>query len=369
MSSKKKSTTNFNQTSTSAPPAFTAPGLEATAGMVTGALGDIPQTHYAGPQVAYLDPATLGSIQGAWGDTAGLAGYYSDWMGEQMAPLTSMWDFQSQLPTEQFNMGSMHDVNPVIQASLNPVYEQLMNNILPSMQSSSLDAGAYTGDRAMRVLPQDAISEYTDSAGRIAAQIGYENYRDFENRRLAAFSSDQDRMLGGYNAETARGLGAEQNQMGMMGAINDYVSGILRNSASVGDLLNMSAQLGVTNEQAMINDMLAQDQYASYSPFMGLDQASALLAQLSGNYGTDTTTGKQKTTEKTGGLGEWVKGAIGLGSMVAGAMTGNPALMAGGAAAGASGTTNPLTAGMQSQLFGQGASNLFSNPFTIYGGG
>lgn len=361
MSSKKKTKTTSNQTTTAAPPSWTQPGLESVSGMVTGALGDIPQTHYSGPQVAYMTPDQVGAIQGAWGDTAGLAGYYSDWMGEQMAPLTSMWDFQSTLPTEQFNMGSMHDVNPVIQASLNPVYEQLMYNILPSIQSSSLNAGAYTGDRAMRVLPQDALSEYTDSAGRIAAQIGYENYRDFENRRLAAFTSDQDRLLAGYGAETQRGLGAEQNQMQMMGAINDYVSGILRNSASVGDLLNMSAQLGVTNEQAMINDLLAQDQYASYSPFMGLDQAANLLTQLSGNWGTQTSQGTQKTTEKTGGLGEWVKGAIGLGSLAAGAMTGNPALLAGGAMAGASGSTNPLAQfGIQSSILP--ASGIFGSP-------
>jgi hypothetical protein len=330
--------------------------------MVTGALGDIPQTHYSGPQVAYMTPDQVGAVQGAWGDTAGLAGYYSNWMGEQMAPLTSMWNFQSELPTGQFNMGSMHDVNPVINAALNPVYEQLMHSILPGIQSSSLDAGAYTGDRAMRVLPQDALSEYSDSATRTAAGIGYENYRDFDNRRLYAWAGDQDRLLAGYGDETQRGLGAEQNQMGMMGAINDYVSGILRNSASVGDLLNMSAQLGVTNEQAMINDILAQDQYASYSPFMGLDQAAALLAQLSGNYGTQTSQGTQKTTEKTSGLGEWVKGAIGLGSTIAGAMTGNPlAMLGGGAMAGASGSANPLAQfGIQSSILP--ASGIFGSP-------
>jgi hypothetical protein len=356
MSSKKTSKTSSNQTSTSAPPSWTQPGLEAVSGMVTGALGDIPQTHYSGPQVAYMDPGSLGAIQGAWGDTANQANYYSNWMGEQMGPLTSMWDFQSELPTGSFNMGSMHDVNPVINAALHPVYEQLTQQILPGIQSSSLDSGAYTGDRAMSVLPQSALSDYSDSATRTAAGIGYENYRDFENRRLAAWSGDQDRMLGGYNAETARGLGAEQNQMGMMSSINDYVSGILRNSASVGDLLNMSAQLGVTNEQAMINDILAQDQYASYSPFMGLDQASNLLAQLSGNYGTQTSSGTAKTTEKTGGLGEWVKGAIGLASVAAAPFTGGASLAGlgaagGGAAAGASGSINPLAQfGIQSSI-------------------
>lgn len=369
MTTKKTSKTNFNQTQTAAPPSWTQPGLQTTAGLVENAIGQIPQSHYSGQQVAYMDAPTLQGIQDAWGNTANLAGYYADWMGNQLDPLSARWDFQSTLPTGSFNMGSMYDVEPVIQASLTPVYEQLMYNILPSIQSSSLDAGAYTGDRAMKVLPLDALSKFSQAAGDIAAKIGYQNYSDFENRRLAAWQGDQDRLLGAYNAETARGLGSEQNSMGYMGAIGDYVSNILRNSASVGDLLNMSAQLGVTNEQAMINDLLARDQYASYSPFLGLDQASALLRELSGNWGTQTSQGQQKTTEKTGGLGEWVKGAIGIGSMIAGAVTGNPLAMLGGAQAGMSGSINPLS--YAQGVGGFNAANIFNtNDYpTIFPGG
>jgi hypothetical protein len=256
-------------------------------------------------------------------------------MGNQLPELSATYDFTTQLPTAQFDMGQLQDVDPVIQAALNPVYRQLTEQILPGISSSSLDAGAYTGDRAMSVLPGSAIQDYSREAADIATGIGYQNYRDFENRRLQAFASDQDRMLAGYNAETGRGLGVQGANATTMGAINDYVSGILRNSASQGDLLNLAAQLGVTNQQASINDLLQQDQYASYSPFMGLDQASALLAQLSGNYGTQDTVGKSKTTEKTGGIGEIAKGVIGIGSMLAGIPGIGGALGLGGALGGA----------------------------------
>lgn len=362
MSSKKKSTTKFDQTTTSAPPSWTAGGLATAGGMVESALGQIPQTHYSGQQVAYMTPEQLAAVQGAWTNTAGLAGDYADWMGGQLDTLSSPYQFTSQLPTEQFDMGSMYDVNPVIQASLNPVMRQLTEQILPGISSSALDAGAYSGDRAMAVLPTTALQNYSREAADIAAQIGYENYRDFENRRLQAFASDQDRLLAGYGAETQRGLGSQNANSQTMAAINDYVSGILRNSASQGDLLNMAAQLGVTNQQAGINDALARDQYASYSPFMGLDQAAALLAQLSGNYGTQTSSGKSTTKEKTGGLGEVLKGAIGLGSMVAGIPGIGSALGIGGAAAGASGSVNPLAAAASGTGGGFSASSIFGSP-------
>lgn len=336
MSSKKKTTQTTNQTSTSAPPSWTAGGLEATSGMVQSALGQIPTSHYSGQQVAYMSPEEQAAIQSAWGDTAALAGGYTDWMGERLPTLSDMWDWQSQLPTASFDMGSLQDVEPVIQAALNPVYRQLTEQILPGISNSSLQADAYSGDRAMGVLPTTALQNYSREAGDIATMIGYQNYQDYEARRLDAWQSDQDRLLAGYGLETQRGLGQNASQQQQMAAEADYINSILKNSASVGDLLNMSSQLGVTNQQAMINDALAKDKYASYSPFMGLDQAAQLLALLSGDYGTQTMQGKSVTKEKTGGVGEWVKGAVGLGSLAASAFGLNPLAAMGGAGGAAS---------------------------------
>jgi len=326
--------------------------------MVTSALGQIPTTHYSGQQVAYMSPEEQAAIQAAWGNTAGLAGDYTSYMGERLPELTDLWDWESQLPTASFNMGSLQDVDPVIQAALNPVYRSLTEQLLPGISSSSLQSGAYTGDRAMGVLPESVIQDYSREASDIATQIGYQNYMDYENRRLNAWQGDQDRLLGGYVAETQRGLGQNASQTDMMGAEADYISNILRNSASVGDLLNMSSQLGVSNSQAAINDALARDQYASYSPFMGLDQAAQLLTMLSGDYGTSTLQGKTTTKEKTGGLGEWVKGAIGIGSMIAG-IPGMGMAPTGVSTVGSSGMADPFAS---AKLWAPSASSIFGPP-------
>lgn len=346
MSSKKVQTTKQSSTQTAAPPSWTAPGLEQTAGMVTGGLSQIPTEHYSGQQVAYMTPEQQAGIQGAWGETADLAGYYTDWMGEQLPTLTAPWDWSTDLGGLQaYDVGSLYDVQPVINASLTPVYRQLTEQVLPGISSSALDAGAYTSDRAMGVLPMQAITAYSREAADIATQIGYQNYLDYENRRLAAWQAWQDDILGAYSAESERGLGQQSINQGNLGAINDYVSGILRNSASVGDLLNMSAGLGVANEQASINDALARDKYASYSPFLGLDQATQLLMNLSGGYGTETLDGTSRTVNKTTGPMEAIKAGIGIASMIAGAVTGNPLAMMGGAQGvmGSGGGSGPIT--------------------------
>src|SRR5690242_14999800 len=74
---KSNSTTNTNQTQTSAPPTWTMPGIATASNDVLTALNNLPTTHYTGPMVATMDPATLAAIQGAWTNTAGLAGQLS----------------------------------------------------------------------------------------------------------------------------------------------------------------------------------------------------------------------------------------------------------------------------------------------------
>ena len=115
----------------------------------------------------------------------------------------------------------------------------------------------------------------------------------------------------------------------------EFVNSILHTQASQGDLLNMAAQLGVQNRQLGINNATAMDQYASQSPFMGLDTASELLARLSGNYGTQTMNGTQtQTTSTSGGLaGQLLQAAIGAGMMAAGMPGGLGGVFGGGAAA------------------------------------
>jgi hypothetical protein len=62
------------------------------------------------------------------------------------------------------------------------------------------------------------------------------------------------------------------------------------------------------------------DQYASQAPFMGLDTASQLLAELSGGWGTTSMHGDstQTTTQSQSPFSQILQGALGVGSMLAG---------------------------------------------------
>lgn len=349
-------TENFDKTQTAAPPSWTMPGIQTASNDVLAALGQIPTDHYSGQQVAYYTPEQLKQIQDAYTGTATTAGDLSSWMQGQLPALSTPWNWTTTLPDTSYNVGNMYDVNPVIDAALRPVYNQLTQQVLPGIKSSALDAGAYTGDRATTLLPQLALQDYARQAADTAATIGYQNYNDYENRRLQAYNDVTQNAIGAYQAESQRGLGQEQNNNQAMAAIGDYVNNILHTSASVGDLLKMSSDLGVNTQQQQINDALARDKYASYAPFMGLDEASQLLATLSGNWGTQTASGTDYTHQVqkyVPGTLDWINAGIGIASAVAG-MPGIGGI--GGAAGGAGGSGIMISPTANSQL----GSALFS---------
>lgn len=349
--SKSKSTTN--QTTTNAPPAWTAPGLSQVAGQTATAAAGLPTSWYQGDLVAQYDPAQVAAIQQAWGDTSQLAGDMTGFLQSNLGNLTYRpeWEMGIGDVTGQFNMGNMADVNPVINASLAPVLRTLQEQILPGIQSSANEAGAYSNNRAFSVLPGQALNDFSTQAGNIAAQIGYENYRDFETRRLQAWEGDMNRALAAYGAETDRGLGEGSLYAQQAAQMPDYVNSILRTSASVGDLQKMMMDLGLEADQAAIGNQTARDTYDRTMPFVGLDSAAQILQALSGGYGTQTMQGTSKTTNtQSGGLGgQILQGALGLG-MAAMGMPGGLGGLFGGAGAGAAAAA-PVASQAASSLF------------------
>ena len=211
--------------------------------------------------------------------------------------------FSSTLPTAGFQAAPAHDLTGVINASIDPVMKQLLERVLPSIKSDALSAGAYSGDRAMATLPGLAVREATSEAERIAAQLGYQNFNDTENRRLTAWQGDQDRLLQGYGAETDRNLGSADLMTSRMSQLPGLLDTIMRISTSQGDLLSAAGGAETGRDQAVINDALARDSSSTTRPFAGLDIASNLLSTLSNRYGTTDSTGSSTTVEKTGGLG------------------------------------------------------------------
>lgn len=339
--SKSKTKTTTNQTQTAAPPSFTAPGLTDAANMVTAGLSQIPTTHYTGDMVASMDPAKLAQIMAAYTGTAQTAGQMTDFLQGMLPSLNQGMSFTTQLPDTSYSLAPKQDLNNVINASIDPVFRQLTGQILPGITNSALDAGAYSGDRAMSVLPTEAIRNATETAQNIASQLGYEDYQNYENRRLAAYQATTQASQQNYALENQRQQQEAALRMQQLGLAPEFINSILHTQASGADLLKMAADLETQQQQAGYNNAIAKDQYASQAPFMGLDTASELLARLSGGYGTQTMQGTTTQTTKQPLASQLIQGAIGLGSMAAGF----PGI---GSALGLGGAVSPATTGASS---------------------
>jgi hypothetical protein len=161
----------------------------------------------------------------------------------------------------------------------------------------------------MSVLPQQVIAEAAARAQDTAATIGLQDYTNREQRRLSAYGTDQGNALTAQQFNNTYALNSAQ-------LLPDLIDEQMKLRASVGDLNNAALGVSTGAAQAGINDNLARNDYAMKYPFQGLDIASALLAQLSGNYGTTTSNGTQTQVQSTGGLGNVVQGLAGLAGMV-----------------------------------------------------
>jgi hypothetical protein len=320
MGNKNKTTTNSQQQQTVAPPSFTAPGLVDVSAQVTNAAKGLSGiTPYAGEQIALpnqqLVQQQIDNYQATGQNAARLSGFISDRLNAAADPR-----FSTTLPGFNYDVGRATDtLNPAIESAIHPVFRQLTENILPSIRSSSLDSGAYSGSRATSVLPTQAIRESNENAQRIAATLGFEDYQQREARRLAAYQSDQQAQLQGFGLDTSRQLGAGDLITQRLQQLPGLTDAILRLQSSQGDLAGQAAAVDVNARQAGINNELSKDAFATSRPFAGLDIASQLLAQLSGNYGTTNGTSSSTSVQKTSGLGSIVQGAVGLGGLALGA--------------------------------------------------
>lgn len=298
MSTKQKQTTTSNQTQTAAPPKWTLPGLDFAGGAVTDALkANAGGPSYGGDFVAGMDPARLAAQLAAYDATAGKVGELSTFADTQMRNLFQPRDMRSEL-------------DAAIRAAIQPVTQNLQENILPGITNSALQSGAYTNDRALGVVPGQAIRDALDSQTRIAATLGYEGLQAEEDRRL------------------------QRAQM-----LPELTNLVAQMFSSRGDILGAGTALEQQNRQLGINNDLARHQYAIQAPYERIAPAVSLLTALSGNWGEQTSNGTQTTVQKTSGLGPILQGAMGLASMAAGmgafGNLGGAAGAAGGAAGGA----------------------------------
>jgi hypothetical protein len=358
MGSKRTTTNTTNESRTSNPMTMVMPGFQNITNRVNEALNNLPASTYSGPFVAIPGQERTQALIDSYDLNAGRAeaagGRVLDAANRLSTPISFQ---QNNLPTlsrfEGDNGGARLDA--AIRGSINPVMRQLQEQILPSIKSSAIESGAYSGDRAMGVVPELAIAESMERANDIASRLAYEGFQQEEGRRLSAHQGYQDQLLSAFNLDTQRGLGAGELETRRLGMLPDFEQQAMQLYAGQSDLMRMGLDTETARQQALVADALAREDYATQAQFRGLGEATDILTRLTNGYGTQTGNSTSKTVEKTGGLGPIVQGAMGLASMAAGLGAFGGAGALAGAAGGASGAAAAAPAYMNtaSSLFGR----------------
>jgi hypothetical protein len=292
-----------NSTQTIAPPSWTMPGISDAAAKVTAALNSLPGNKYQGQFVAQPDynPA-IQAYQGAAQAANTNAGIVDNTIAGYK-PATANYNMSSPM------MDTTSGLNGAIHSAIAPVTQQLLEQTLPGLRTSAMDSGAYSNDRAMVTLPGQAIRDANNNEQNIAATLGYQNLNDSANRQLQAYGLDTARGLGDAQ------LGATQQEQFMQN-LPALLDQAMKMRTGSGDILQAAAGMQGQMQQNQINNAMAANDYSWKYPFQGLDIASSLLSQLSGNYGTTTSSGTNSTVEKTGGAGAIASGLLGAAGLV-----------------------------------------------------
>lgn len=330
MGSKNKTTTSSNQTQTAAPPSWALPQMQTIASGIMSGLGSIQGLPaYTGDFIA--QPGAISqSVPQAYLDAAAMARSLVDpaqaALHQSMVMPTFADSPNLSAATAGFGASDPGGLDAAVRAAIQPVQQNLMESILPSLQSSGIESGAYGGSRAQQTLPELAMRDFSNQAGQIAAGLNYQDFTDTANRVLQA-----------YGLSTTRGLGEANVMTDRLGLTPELLDSIMRMSGGAAELTGQAGAAQDANSQASINNALQQYQYQMQQPFMGYDIATDLITKLAGNYGTTTSQGTSTQTQKTGGLAPILGGALGLAGMALGLPT------AGGGSVGGS---------LVSQLFG-----------------
>lgn len=311
MGSKKKVVEKTNSTSTAAPPSWAQPTMMEIAKQLMAGVNKVQSLPlYSGDFVA--QPGALQeAVPGAYLNAAHVAQSLVPTAQHALDmsftdPTYDVSGMQLQPALQGFAAGNPGGMDAAIAAAINPVRQQLVEQILPSLASAGIESGAYGGTRSQQTLPELALRDFSGQAGDIAARMRYQDYNDTANR-----------VLQGYGLATDRGLGEADLLTQRLGLTPDLLDAVMRMTGGAAELQAQGAGYDTANRQSVIDDMLQKYQYQMSQPFMGYDVATDLIARLAGNYGTTTNQGTSTTVQKTGGLAPVLGGLLGAGMSLA----------------------------------------------------
>ncbi len=338
-----KTSSKTNQTQTATPYAAIQPGLDQLGSNITSAMNQVQNMGgYGGPFVAQAG-ALQNAVIPAYQAAAAQAGSLID--PARNVATNTVW----QMPTfegpslaqgtQGFESYNADAIQPVINAAIQPYLRQLTEQILPSLQSSANEAGAYSNDRALVTLPGMALRDTSRMAAEVGTGIAYQDFID-----------RQHRLQNAYQMDTQRGLGMGDLLSSRLAMYPELINNVMRLSTGQADLTQEAANYDIAMRQAEINNSLAQDQYNAALPFRGLNEAASLYSTFQ-PYATNQMVGKSNSTTTTqqqqSPFSQIMQGALGLGSLAMGFPGLGGALGLGGAAASASMANPMLMAAMQ----------------------
>lgn len=302
-----KTTVKTNEVQKNTPPEWAAPGLADLGARISAIIPTMPGPQYTGDFIAQPGAAAQ-ALPGMYRGVGDVASSLVDPTRAAMGQALELPSFEGPglgAGTQGFSSYDPTAIRPVVDAAIQPVMRQLMEQVLPSLSSSATESGAYSGTRALTALPGMAIRDAGRNAMEIATGLGYQDFSDTQNRNLQAFGLGTD-----------RGLGVAQSLSQRLAMYPDLADTVMRMSGAGADYYGQAAGMEQSNAQSAIDNKLAQFDYGVRYPYQGLDVAAALLGQIANPWGTRTTTGTQ--TQSTGGLAPIVGGLMGAGMMAMG---------------------------------------------------
>lgn len=310
-----KTTVKTNEVQKNTPPEWAAPGLAELGSRIGAIIPTMPGPKYTGDFVAQPGEAAL-AMPSMFRGVGDMANSLVDPSRAAMGQAFTMPSFEGPglgAGTQGFSSYDPTAIRPVVDAAIQPVMRQLMEQVLPSLSSSATESGAYSGTRALTALPSMAIRDAGRNAMEIATGLGYQDFTDTQNRNLQ-----------GYSLGTQRGLGVADTLSQRLAMYPDLADTVMRMSGAGADYYGQAAGMETAHAQSGIDNKLAQFDYGVRHPYQGLDVAAALLGQIANPWGTRTTTGTQ--TQSTGGLAPIVGGLMGAGMMAMGMPGGSGSL-------------------------------------------
>jgi len=300
----------------SEPPKYLQPYLTDIAQKAQQAYGQVPQGGFSGNLVADVDPLQRESLalqenvarglEGFGDSTAAIAQQQTDRIlsGDILAPINERFDPRSA------------DTAGVIQAALDPLRQELTEQIIPGIQSQAIQQGAYGGTR-QDVVTENALRDFSREAGNIAAGINYQDFARTEDQRFNDLLS-------------IREFGPELEKINQAAILTapEIQNQAVQQSLLPSTILNQVGSTERLFEQDLLDEAYNEYLLSLQTPFAGLGDYAGIVSGIPSG---QITTGTANAIQPRGGstFGNVLSGGLG-GLGIASALS----------------LSNPLTAGL-----------------------